>query len=87
MATNKSRLAKLEGVKRGAFVPPAKILSVSRRNDGIILNIDRVTVGADKTSQAQAEQIIANHPRIEGQVTVIEIIYPADEDAQRDAAG
>jgi len=77
--TAKTRIKQLEKTKRGAFVPPAKILTFYR-DGGKITQIDGVPVGADEASQAQAEKVIANHPQASGQVTIIEVLYNADGD-------
>jgi hypothetical protein len=77
--TAKQRIRQLEKTKRGAFVPPAKILTFYREG-GKVTQIDGVPVGADEASQAQAEKVIANHPRVNGQCTVIEVLYKKDGD-------
>lgn len=81
--TTKSRIAKLEGVRRGAFVVAAKVLIVRVKHDGTILELDGVQYGADAESQARAKKIIDNHPRNgNGTPGVIEIVMPEgyDED-------
>lgn len=72
--TTKTRIKKIESTKRGAFIPPAKVLTFYR-DGGKITQIDGVPVGADEASQAQAEKVIANHPQAKGQCTVIEVLY------------
>ncbi len=75
--TTKTRIKQLENVKRGAFVPPVKILTFYRKG-GKVTQIDGVPVGADEVSQAQAEKVIANHPQVNGQCTVIEVLYASE---------